>query len=180
MKKIIAFSSTHGTGKSSLAYMLAAKMKLSGHNVIVLDELARRCPFPINQNPDERTQIWLITKQIAEELELIDKVDYLIVDRGIMDSLCYDKVVSKSVDSAVMCDSLFSYLLQHIEKYYKIIYVPHKDSFNYQMDDGVRDLDIKFRDDVYHTMTTLYNRFSDVIPYKIIHKPEEVYADLGV
>ena len=180
MKKIIAFSSTHGTGKSSLAYMLAAKMKLAGHNVIVLDELARRCPFPINKDPDERTQIWLITKQIAEELELIDKVDYLIVDRGIMDSLCYDKVVAKTVDSAIMCESLFSYILQHIEKYYKIIYVPDKDSFNFQMDDGIRDMETQFRDEVYYTMTKLYGRYKDRIPYKIIHKVEEVYADLGV
>ena len=180
MKKIIAFSGTHGSGKSSSAYLLAGKMKLAGKNVIVLDELARRCPFEINQDPDERTQIWLITKQITEELELIDGVDYLIVDRGIADSFCYDKVVSKSVDSAVMCDSLFSYILQHIGKHYLVVYVPDKDSFNFQIDDGVRDLETEFRDKVYYTVTTLYKRYEHIIPYKIIHSVEEVYEDLGV
>lgn len=179
-KKIIAFSGTHGCGKSSLAYILASKLKLAGKNVIVLDELARRCPFRINKDADERTQVWIICKQITEELELIDKVDYLIVDRGLLDSFCYNRVVSKSVEQLTTCDSLFSYIMQHIQQYYRMIYVPDKDSFNFQMNDGIRDLDKQFRDDVFFEMDKLYYKFRDRLPYKIIHKAEEVYEDFGL
>ena len=176
MKKIIAFSSTHGTGKSSLAYMLAAKMKLAGHNVVVLDELARKCPFKINKDAGDKTEPWIICKQITEELELIDKVDYLIVDRSVFDSYVYNMVLNMR---HTMCSKLITYIEEHVKAYYKMIYVPDKDSFNFQLADGVRDLDIDFRDKVFTAMVTMYESIEGV-PYKIIHKPEEVYADLGV
>jgi hypothetical protein len=182
-KKIIAFSSTHGTGKSSLAYMLAAKMKLAGSNVVVLDELARKCPFPINKDADERTQIWIMLRQALEEIELVDKVDYLIVDRGIYDGYFYDRVVNNKV---TLCDHFLGYASVHASKYYKKIYVPDKDSFNFQIADGVRDMEKAFRDDVYEMILNCYHRWNlhreddNKIPYKIIHSAEEVYEDLGV
>lgn len=182
MKNVIAFSSTHGTGKSSLAYMTAAKMKLKGLNVIVLDELARKCPFPINKDADERTQIWIMLRQALEEIELIDKVDYLIVDRSIYDGYFYDRVVN--FDKFTLCDPFLNYASAHVAVYYKKIYVPDKDSFNFQVEDGIRDMEKDFRDDVYKMITSCYYRWNlnneNKIPYKIIHSVEEVYEDLGL
>lgn len=177
-KKIIAFSSTHGTAKSSQAYMLCAKMKMAGYNVVVLDELARKCPFPINKEGTDKTQTWLVCTQIKEELELVDKVDYLIVDRGVADAYCYDLVLSKGLFSAT--SFLSDYVLYHIKKYYKTIYVPDINSFSYQKNDGVRDMDKKFREDVYNKLLDFYNNPIVNLPYKVIHNPEEVYEDFNL
>ena len=183
MKKIIAFSGTHGSGKSTCAYQLTTKMKLKGYNVILLDELARKCPFPINKDADERTQIWIMLKQALEEIELVDGVDYLIVDRGIYDGYFYDRVVN---DNMTLCDHFLGYASVHASQYYKKIYVTDKDSFNFQIADGVRDMEKKFRDDVFEMVLSCYDRWNihreenNKIPYKIIHSIEEVYEDLGI
>lgn len=174
-KKIIAFSGTHGCGKTTMAYQLCTKMKMAGHNVVVLDELARRCPFKINQDASFETQIWLVCKQITEELELTNKYDYVIVDRSVYDSICYDQVVNKDT---TLCEHLLSYVWTHVANLYKSIYVPDLNSFNYQIEDGTRDMDSEFRTKVYDTITRTYERNN--VPHKIIHSIDEVYKDLGL
>lgn len=171
MKKIIALSSTHGTGKSSLAYSLCAKMKMRGDNVVVLDELARRCPFEINKGASLKTQKWIICKQIIEELELMEKFDYIIVDRGVMDGYCYGMVLNMS-----SLKPFYHVLTNHINDYYHRIYVPDMNSFNFQYEDGTRDLDPTFRKKVYEEILSAYKRFN--IRHTIIHKPEDIYEDL--
>lgn len=172
-KKIIAFSGTHGCGKTTLAYQLCTKMKMAGYNVIVLDELARRCPFNINKEASFETQIWLICKQITEELELTNNYECVIVDRSVYDSLCYDRVVNKDT---TLCGHLFNYAWAHVANFYKNIYVPNLNSFSYQIVDGTRDMDPQFRQEVYDTIIKVYER--NHVLYKIIHSIDEVYKDL--
>jgi len=174
-KKIIAISSTHGCGKSTLAYEVCTKMKKAGHNVLVLDELARKCPFDINQTAGDKTGVWLACKQITEELELTETCDYVIVDRSLLDSYCYDTALNAS---SGYVDHLIPIIGAHIKKYYYRIYVPHKDTFNYCVADGVRDLDPKFRDKVFNTILKMYKKFG--IEHKIVYTPEEVFQDLKI
>ena len=173
-KKIIALSSTHGTGKSSLAYMLCAKMKLLGYNVVVLDELARRCPFEINKKSTSRTETWLICKQITEELELMSFYEYIIADRSLLDPFSYYITLWGHDDVNLV--GLKEYITHHIKLYYKSIYIPDITSFDYQLDDGVRDLDRDFRKAVYENLLKLYEELD--IKYKIIYNVDELYNDL--
>lgn len=173
-KKIIALSSTHGTGKSSLAYMLCAKMKLLGHNVVVLDELARRCPFEINKGSTGKTEPWLICKQVTEELELTDLYEYVIADRSLLDPLSYH--VTLHPNNGDDLAGLKEYIAYHIKLYYKVIYVPDIGSFDYQLDDGVRDLDKDFRKEVYKNLLKLYDESG--IEYKIIYSVGDLYNDM--
>ena len=170
-RKIIALSSAHGCGKTTQAYLLCARMRLAGHNVVVLDELARRCPLPINKESTGNTESWLISRQIAEELELVEKYDYIIVDRGVMDSYSYGKVLGLTA-----IDFYYHVITNHMTNYYNKIYVPHIDSFNYQVDDGTRDLDPTFRQEVFNTLLQSYNKYN--IHYRIVHTPEEIYEDV--
>ena len=71
-KRIIAISACQGTGKTNLSYELAGFLKKLGKNTVLINELARECPFPINQVADERTQTWISVKQVLKELELIN------------------------------------------------------------------------------------------------------------
>ena len=45
----IAFIGTHGVGKTTLCYDLAALLKRQGLNVDVVKEVARLSPLPINR-----------------------------------------------------------------------------------------------------------------------------------
>ena len=149
-KRIIAISGAQGTGKSALAYNICAMLKKKGHNIIVLDELARECPFPINKDADAKTQAWLICQQVAKELELMQRYEYVIVDRSVIDAHCYNEVVHRGEDS--IADELLAYIREHIATYYRHTYIPDPNIFNYNFEDGVRDTDETFRQDVHDTI----------------------------
>ncbi|HLD89561.1 MAG TPA: Hint domain-containing homing endonuclease [Patescibacteria group bacterium] len=163
------------SGKSTIAYSLCTKMKLSGKNAIVLDELARKCPFIINKGAGSHTPRWLTCKQITEELELQDKVDFVIADRSVMDAYCYDLTIHGSNSTMSAYEGVIK---DHILNLYKTIYIPNMDMFNFQLADGVRDLDPKFRSDVNTNILNTYNKLN--IPYKIIHNIDDIYNDLGL
>lgn len=174
-KKIISISGTHGTGKSTLAYSLCTRLKHIGKNVRVLDEIARKCPFPINQEGTRQSQVWMICEQIVCEMELIKQgYDYIIVDRSIMDPYAYGRVlnvISENFEVEVITD--------HIAYYYNKIYIPDKDKCDYQFYDGIREIeDQDFRNNVYYQLLEAYDKFG--INYKIIEHPTEVYREMDV
>ena len=175
MRKIVAISGTHGTGKSTIAYSLCTKLKMKGLNTLVLDELARKCPFPINKEAGVITPRWLICKQMVEEIELQRQCDYVIADRSVFDAYCYDLAIHGN-DSSVA--SYANVIGDHITTFYKAIYVPNIHTHNFQIADGVRDMDKEFRQQVNDTILGVYKEFN--IKHTIINNIEEIYKDLGV
>lgn len=152
-KKIIAMSGTHGVGKSVQAYNICAMLKKRGHNIVVLDELARECPFPINKEATNETQAWLICKQITRELELLQRYDYIIADRSVLDAYCYSEVAGRG---DFIANNLLDYAIKHIKQYYRTLYVPDPDIFDYNVEDGVRDTDKVFRQDVHDKLIGVF------------------------
>ena len=65
----IALIGTHGTGKTTIAHELVAKLKKQKINADFLGELARHCPFPINEGTTKKSQLWIILNQILKEFE---------------------------------------------------------------------------------------------------------------
>lgn len=170
-KNLISFSGSHGCGKTTSAYSLCTKLKMAGKNVLVLDEFARTCPFEINQNSGTKTQRWLITKQMCSELELIDKFEYVITDRTVMDPYAYAITLGQDWIECYM-----PAIENHIKTYCYKIYIPEPTAFNYQIDDGTRDLDPEFRAKVFENILTSYNKCG--IDYTIISDLSDVYHDL--
>jgi thymidylate kinase len=167
MSNIIAFSGTHGVGKTTQAYRLASNLKLAGQNVAVIDELARECPLPINKESDILTQYWIISAQIKREIELMSRYDYVIADRTIMDTLAYAVALGQiwlTKDSQL--------IPQYIKKYYKLIIILDPEKFQYQIADGVRDMDPTFRYGVHTWLVRLYNLFD--IPYIVVGSDAEI------
>jgi len=64
----IAFIGTHGVGKTTLCYELAARLKRLDYTVELVKEVARTCPLPINRDTTLDAQSWILHTQIAEEL----------------------------------------------------------------------------------------------------------------
>ena len=163
---IIAFSGTHGTGKSTCAYSLAATLKLKGFNVAVIDELARECPLKINKDANLSTQYWIISSQIKREIEIADKYDFIITDRAVMDTVSYGV-------SLGLFDMNFGHFLKsHILKMYGSIFVLNPHGFSYQVADGVRDMCTFFRQDVHNNLIMLYKTIG--IDYQIVDYPDNL------
>lgn len=85
----IAFIGTHGVGKTTLAYELCNELKKQDLDVGFIDEIARRCPFPINEATSLEAQTWILATTIARELELGNIYPNIICDRSALDNYVY-------------------------------------------------------------------------------------------
>jgi nicotinamide riboside kinase len=85
----IAFIGTHGVGKTTLCYGLAAKLKARDVVLEVVHEVARRCPLPINQATSVAAQSWILHTQIAEELVASARHPVVVCDRSALDNYVY-------------------------------------------------------------------------------------------
>ena len=85
----IAFIGTHGVGKTTLCYGLAARLKKRDISLEVVHEVARRCPLPINRETSVASQSWILHTQIAEELTAEARYPLVICDRSALDNYVY-------------------------------------------------------------------------------------------
>ena len=176
-KKIIAISGTQGTGKSYTAYKLCTYLRKLGNNVVVLDELARECPFPINENATDETQIWIAGEQLVTELEKIEKYDYVIADRSVLDSFCYGLYLGGTNDDWIF-KYLREYLVAHIKKYYYKIYLLDPIAFNFNIEDGVRSTNEEFRNSIHEKLLSVYQEAN--IDFTLVLDDFEIFSEMSL
>lgn len=85
----VAFVGTHGVGKTTLCFELAAQLKRLDLGVDIVKEVARRCPLPINEDTTYDAQAWILHTQIAEEIEAAADFEVVICDRSVLDNYAY-------------------------------------------------------------------------------------------
>lgn len=85
----VAFVGTHGVGKTTLCYDLAAQLKRLDLGVELVKEVARRCPLPINEQTTPDAQAWILHTQMAEELAAAAMYEVVICDRSVLDNYAY-------------------------------------------------------------------------------------------
>ncbi len=85
----IAFIGTHGVGKTTLCYQLAAALKRLDIGVDLVKEVARGCPLPINRETNQDAQNWILHTQVAREIELSVRNDFIVCDRAVVDNYAY-------------------------------------------------------------------------------------------
>ncbi len=85
----LAFIGSHGVGKTTLCYGLAARLKARDITLDVVEEVARRCPLPINRRTTVAAQTWILHAQIADELVAQDRHEMVICDRSTLDNYAY-------------------------------------------------------------------------------------------
>ncbi|MEE8523311.1 MAG: ATP-binding protein [Thermoanaerobaculia bacterium] len=85
----IAFIGSHGVGKTTLCYGLAARLKRLDVSLDVVHEIARRCPLAINRETTVSAQAWILHTQIAEELVASSLNEMVICDRSVLDNFVY-------------------------------------------------------------------------------------------
>lgn len=85
----IAFIGTHGVGKTTLCFELAARMKRLDLSVEIVKEVARHSPLPINRETTLEAQTWILHSQIAQEIALAANYEAVVCDRSVLDNYAY-------------------------------------------------------------------------------------------
>jgi nicotinamide riboside kinase len=85
----IAFIGSHGVGKTTLCYGLAARLKRRDAALEIVHEVARRSPLPINEATTVPAQRWILLAQIAEEVVAAERYPVVLCDRSVLDNYVY-------------------------------------------------------------------------------------------
>lgn len=165
----IALIGTHGIGKTTLSFDLAARLKRRNHDVELVREVARRCPLPINETTTEAAQSWILHTQIAEEIAATASHEVVIADRSVLDNFCY--LVHASGPSAFWEPVIDAWL----PTYDVLVHVPlwSRPSF-----DGVRAVDPRFQQEIEDLVQGMLDRFG-VEPLRLpADRPDTWGADI--
>lgn len=160
----IAYTGTHGTGKTTAALEETKQQKIQNpnDNVDILTEIARKCPFKINKKTTEESQLWILTAQIKSELEKEKNNSIVVCDRTILDTIAYAKYANLD-DFINQSMPLVKYWMGTYDK----IYFLTTENNDYFLADGVRDMDMEFRDKIEYILKFMY---SDLLEKKVIKK----------
>jgi GTPase SAR1 family protein len=85
----IAFIGSHGVGKTTLCFDLAARLKHLDFAVDIVKEVARSCPLPINQETTLEAQAWILHTQMAHEIIAGAQFEVVVCDRSVLDNYAY-------------------------------------------------------------------------------------------
>jgi nicotinamide riboside kinase len=154
----IAIIGTHSTGKTTLCHELVAELRKRGKNAVLVQETARLCPFPVNENTGFESQYWIFAAQIKNELELSQKHDILVCDRGLVDNNIY--LMRKLPDKAALMTQV---ILEHCKSYDHIFKTCIEKSAE---SDGFRSTDEKFRQEIDLLLADFLDRHK--IPHKTV------------
>jgi thymidylate kinase len=138
----VAFIGTHGVGKTTLCYDLAAGLKKRDLSVELVREVARECPLPINRDTTVKAQAWILHTQIAWELVAEAKADVVCCDRSVLDNFCYLK---RAATGDPQVDVLESLVRSWTATYEILFRVPIVGDPRF---DGVRDTDLLFQREI--------------------------------
>jgi nicotinamide riboside kinase len=85
----IAFIGSHGIRKTTAALAFAGVIQRAGRSVEFAREVVRDNPLGINEDASGEAQLWVLMSQVRRELELSQKAECLVTDRGVMDNFAY-------------------------------------------------------------------------------------------
>ena len=149
----ISLISTHGTGKTTLCYEVAAELKKRGLKVKVFSEIAAAAfeqGIPINENTTLPAQLYIMMQHITEELRgVLRNYQVVVCDRSVFDNLAY--LERRCGSNPFIREFLQGYADQFP---YDVIYkLPMTGEL---MDDGIRDAQSReFQADIYNRLNTL-------------------------
>lgn len=146
----IAFIGTHGVGKTTLCFDLAARLKRLEYSVDLVKEVARDCPLPINRDTTLAAQAWILHTQIAREIVANERHEVVICDRSVLDNYAY------LVHRMGPRPDLEPLIQAWLPGYTALIKIPiwRKPSF-----DGVRDMALDFQREIDGAIDSLLQRF---------------------
>jgi len=122
----IAIAGVQGTGKTTLIGKIEQLLKKYNKSVYVIHEIARKCPYSLNEDATVRSQRWIWAEHQKAELDAIgSRCDIVLCDRSLMDNLCYYRNL---LDYQGLNDDIFDILVRmtklYMATYDKILFFP--------------------------------------------------------
>ncbi|MEP6590410.1 MAG: AAA family ATPase [Gemmatimonadota bacterium] len=142
----IAFIGSHGVGKTTLCYDLAARLKRQDRVVDLVAEVARSSPLPINRETTVAAQAWILHTQIAREIAAEATSEIVICDRSVLDNYAY------LVHQAGRQDAYDALVREWLGSYSGLFKVPITAAPSF---DGKRDVSESFQHDIDAVIDTL-------------------------
>jgi len=152
----IAFIGTHGVGKTTLAYELCNELKKQHLDVGYIDEIARRCPFPINEGTSLEAQTWILTTTICREMEMNKIYPNIICDRSVFDNYVY---LFHKFGHIPELHGLARYWVKTYDLLFKVPFTR-----KYLQPDGVRSVAFEFQETIDQKLVQVLRE--DEIPYR--------------
>ncbi|MDP2959501.1 MAG: AAA family ATPase [Longimicrobiales bacterium] len=146
----IAFIGSHGVGKTTLCFDVAARLKRLDLAVELVKEVARGCPLPINRDTTLDAQAWILHTQIAHEIAACARYQVVVCDRSALDNYAY---LVHQVGRHGELDALVRAWMETYEGLFKVP-ILHSPSF-----DGTRDVSAAFQADVDRVIEELLAAF---------------------
>lgn len=146
----IAFIGSHGVGKTTLCYELAARLKRQDRVVDLVMEVARSCPLPINRDTTMGAQAWILHTQMAQEIAAEARGGVVVCDRSVLDNYAYLVYASgrRAAYDALVAD--------WVRSYRALVKVPVLEPPSF---DGTRDTSAQFQHDIDRLIDTLAAEF---------------------
>jgi hypothetical protein len=139
----VALVGTHGVNKTTIAYELAGVLKRKGRTVELLTEIARECPFALNEQATREAYQWIISRQVQLELEKSPRADVLVCDRSVLDNFAY--YVRRYGNKCVDAEALAAYCRSWMRTYDLLVRLPITQAL---APDGFRSTDAEFQRDI--------------------------------
>jgi nicotinamide riboside kinase len=139
----IALVGTHGVGKTTVAYELAARFKRKWKTVELLTEIARECPFPLNDLATSAAYQWIIARQVQLEIEKSARADIIICDRSVLDNFAY--YIRRFGSGGEEYEALKSFCYSWMKTYDLLVRLPITEPM---VDGGFRSVDEQFQREI--------------------------------
>jgi len=148
---------THGVNKTTIAYELAGLLKRRGRTVELLTEIARECPFPLNEQASREAYHWIIARQVQLEIEKSPRADILVCDRSVLDNFAY--YVRRYGDSGQEAEALGWYCTSWVNTYDLLVRLPITQQL---APDGFRSIDLEFQQEIDRLCDRLFDRYNQI------------------
>lgn len=124
-----------------------------------LSEVARKCPYPLNEKATFQTQNYIMHKQIEMELDISSPTIRCICDRSTLDQIAY---IRQAFERGGMTAEQAEYLIRHCRAwagtYDFIFYIP----IEFAMEkDGVRSEDLEYQRQIDKDVRHEFVKFND-------------------
>ena len=139
----VALVGTHGINKTTIAYELAGVIKRKGRTVELLTEIARECPFPLNEQATREAYQWIIARQVQLEIEKSPRADVLVCDRSVLDNFAY--YVRRYGGQGEQAEALGMYCRSWMRSYDLLVRLPVVEAL---APDGFRSTDAVFQREI--------------------------------
>lgn len=171
----LALTGAHGTGKTTLCRFLGEKT-FAGHPVAycrevprVIIEQAKEDEFFRRTNNSPLRQSLIFLYQLIEEVKQARGAEFLICDRTVVDHLAYSSVLFPETTLTIEYRVVLEAVRAWVSEYDAIFKLPIEFAVE---DDGVRESDVKFQNEIDRKIDELYSLF-DVSPVVVTGSVEQ-------